>query len=384
MTYKLKKGEHSIRKLAFLLLISLMVSTIGSAATQTFNFSMENNTGLSFENGSYIIEVVKLERMAYVTANMSNGDKQVIRNLYEGEAPIIFDQIKLGASFITETSAMVTIEFPAGWGYPKKYQIVRPVAPVGVPNIVLTKTADKTNINNGDVVKFNIKLENNGNATAYNVTLIEQFPSGFSNAPYSTFPPEPNSELAAGESQEISYGLKALDPGTFTIEPTIVKYGSKTSTSNSLTITVAAVNQEKSNLTTVISLDKTNATTGDLITATVKITNTGKAAAKLVRIKGTTPLGMEVVEGNPIKDYESIDPAGIEEYRFTLKANEAGNYTIHLITVYNDNDAGVPSDSDPITVTGKGGNYLYFLLPVMIFIIGIVLFTIKRHREYSY
>ncbi|MCZ7404680.1 MAG: hypothetical protein O8C67_07085, partial [Candidatus Methanoperedens sp.] len=90
------------------------------------------------------------------------------------------------------------------------------------------------------------------------------------------------------------------------------------------------------------------------------------------------------IDGNLIKDYESIGPAGIEEYRFTLKATEAGNYTIHLITVYNDNEAGVPSDSDTITVTEKEGNYLYFLLPVMIFILGIVLFTIKRHREYSY
>jgi uncharacterized repeat protein (TIGR01451 family) len=382
MTYKLKKGDHSIRKLAFLLLISLMASTVGGASPQTFNFSMQNSTGLSFENGSYIIEVVKLERMAYVTANMTNGDKPVIRNLYEGEAPITFNQIKLGASFITETSAMITIEFPAEWGAPKKYQIA--VAQVGVPNIVLTKTADKTNINNGDVVKFKIKVENNGNATAYNVTLIEQLPSGFSNAPYSTFPPEINSELAAGESQELNYGLKAVDSGTFTIEPTIIKYGSKTSKSNSLTITVAEVLREKSYLTTVISIDKMNATVGELIKATVKINNTGKATAKSVLVDGIPPLGMEAVEGDLRQVYDSIAPADAKEYRVTLKPKESGNYTIHLRTAYNDNEAGTPSDSETITVTEKQGNYLYFLLPVMIFIIGIVLFTIKRHREYSY
>ncbi len=296
MTYKLKKGDHSIRKLAFLLLISLMASTVGGASTQTFNFSMENNTGLSFENGSYIIEVIELAQPVYVTVNMTNNDRSVVRNLYEGETPITFNQIKLGASFITESSAMVTIEFPAGWGYPKKYQIA--VAQVGVPNIVLTKTADKTNINNGDVVKFKIKLENNGNATAYNITLIEQLPSGFSNAPYSSFPPEANSELAAGESQELSYRLRAVDSGTFTIEPAIVKYGSKTSKSNVLTITVADVAQEKSNLTTVISIDKKNVYTDETIKATVKITNTGKAPAKSVLVEGTPQLGMEVTEGD--------------------------------------------------------------------------------------
>jgi uncharacterized repeat protein (TIGR01451 family) len=383
MTYKLKKGDYWIRKLAFLLLISLMVSTVGSASTQTFNFSVQNNTGLSFENGSYIIEIIELARPVYVKVNMTNGDAPVIRNLYDSEAPITFNQIKLGASFITETSATIKIEFPAEWGYPKKYQILHPVAPATVPNIVLTKSVDKTNVNVGDIVEFKIKMENTGNGTAYNLTLNEQSPNGFSNAPGSRLPSVINAELAAGASQEFYYALKAVDSGTFNIEPTIAIYSSKTSKSNSLTITVAAVTQEKSNLTTVISLDKMNATVGELIKANVKITNTGKATAKSVRIKGTAPLGMELIDGNLIKDYESIGPAGIEEYRFTLKATEAGNYTIHLITVYNDNEAGVPSDSDTITVTNEG-NFLYYLLPVMIFILGIVLFTIKRHKEYSY
>jgi len=384
MTSKLKKEGGLVKELIFLLLISLMVLPAAGAPTQTFNFTMQNDTGLNFENGSYFVEVIELARSVNVKVNMTNNDRSVVRNLYDSETPITFDQIKLGASFITETSAMITIESPAGWGYPKKYQIVHPVAPVVVPNIVLTKSVDKTNVNVGDVVEFKIKMENIGNSTAYNLTLNEQPPNGFSNAPGSRLPSVINAELAAGASQELYYALKAVESGTFNIEPTIAIYSSKTSKSNSLTITVASATQEKSNLTTVISLDKMNVTVGELIKATVKITNTGKATAKSVRIKGTTPLGMEIVDGNLMKDYESIDPAGIEEYRFTLKANEAGNYTIHLITVYNDNEAGVPSDSDPITVTGKEGNYLYFSIPIMIFIIGIVLFTIKRHREYSY
>ncbi|VVB92795.1 Oxygen tolerance [uncultured archaeon] len=382
MTYKLEKGDHLVRKLAFLLLISLMVSTSAGASTQTFNFSMQNNTGLNFENGSYIIEVIEFASPVYVKVNMTNNDKSAVRNLYDSEAPITFNQIKLGASFITETSAMVTIEFPAGWGAPKKYQ--KPVASAGIPNIVLTKSVDKTNINVGDIVTFKIQVENNGNATAYNVTLIEPLPSGFSNAPYSTFPPEINAELAAGNSEELNYGLKAVDSGTFTIEPAIVKYGSKTSKSNSLTITVAAATQEKSNLTTVISIDKKNVYTDEPIKATVKITNTGKAPAKSVLVEGTPQLGMEVIEGDLRQVYDSIDPLDAKEYRVTLKSKESGNYTIHLRTIYNDNEVGAPSDSETITVTEKEGNYLYFLLPVMIFILGIVLFTIKRHREYSY
>lgn len=382
MTQDWKNGYY-LRNLAFLILLLSVFPTAAEASTKTYNFTMENNTGLNFENGSYNIEVIEIAPPLYVKVNMTYNEQPVIKNLYDSEAAITYNQIKISASSITRTSAIVTIEFPDGWGY-KKYQIVRPVAPVGVPNIVLTKSVDKTNMNIGDVAEFKIKMENTGNATAYNVTLSELLPNGFSKAPGSRFPPEIPAELAAGASQEVVYALKSVESGTFNIEPATVNYGSKTGKSNSLTIAVAGITQEKSYLTTDISLDKKNATVGELIKATVKITNTGKATAKSIRVKGMPPLGMEVIEGNLIKDYESINPAGIEEYRFTLKATEAGNYTIHLITVYNDNEAGMPVDSETIAVIGNERNYLYILVPIIIIIVGIVLFTIKRHREYSY
>ncbi len=178
--------------------------------------------------------------------------------------------------------------------------------------------------------------------------------------------------------------MKAVDSGTFDIDPAIVKYGSKISTSNSLTITVAGTVQKKANLTTEISMDKNNVFTGDKIKATVKITNTGKADAKSVLVDGTPPLGMEVIEGDLRQVYDSIAPGESKEYRVGLKADDAGNYTIHLITVYNDNEGGVPSDSQPIIVTQREQNYMYILIPIIIIMVGIVLFTIRRHREYSY
>ncbi len=383
MFHEQRNGDFWMRKLIFLLLILLPFLTVADAAPIKYNFSMKNNTGLNFENGSYIIEVIEIFKPMYVRVNITSASKSQERTLYDNE-PITFDEIKLSSSFITSTDAVINIEFPSGWSPPKQYQIVRPVAPVGIPNIVLTKTADKTNINNGDVVKFKIKVENNGNATAYSVTLIEQLPSGFSNAPYSTFPPVVKSEIAAGESQELNYGLKAVDSGTFSSEPTIVKYGSKTSKSNSITIIVNEISQEKSNLSTVISIDKKNVYTDDLIKATVKITNTGKAPAKSVLAEGTPQLGMEVIEGDLRQVYDIIPPMESKEYRVGLKATEAGNYSIHLRTTYNDDVIGTPSDSETITVTEKERNYLYILGPIVIILIGIVLFTIKRHKEYSY
>jgi uncharacterized repeat protein (TIGR01451 family) len=178
--------------------------------------------------------------------------------------------------------------------------------------------------------------------------------------------------------------LKAVESGTFNIEPATVKYGSKTSRSNSLTITVAAAAQEKSNLVTIISLDKKNVNVGDRIKATVTINNTGKASTKFVDIDFTPPQGMEIVEDNLEKVPDAIAPNESLNYRITLKANEAGNYTLHLRTVYNDASSGVASDSELIIVKDKEQNYLYILVPVIIIIVGIVLFTVKRHKEYSY
>ncbi|MDD5474617.1 MAG: BatD family protein [Candidatus Methanoperedens sp.] len=388
MTQDWKNGYY-LRSLAFLILLLSVFPTAAGASTKTYNFTMENNTGLNFENNYYIIEVLELNSHApkFVKVNLTVGGTSKNFNLYESEDPYLsspFNIVNIRSSFITDASALIKIEFPDNWSNPKPYQIVKPVVPVGVPNIVLTKSVDKTNMNIGDVAEFKIKMENTGNATAYNVTLSELLPNGFSKAPGSRFPPEIPAELAAGASQEVVYALKSVESGTFKIEPATVNYGSKTGKSNSLTIAVAGITQEKSYLTTDISLDKKNATVGELIKATVKITNTGKANAKSIRVKGMPPLGMEVIEGNLIKDYESINPAGIEEYRFTLKATEAGNYTIHLITVYNDNEAGMPVDSETIAVIGNERNYLYILVPIIIIIVGIVLFTIKRHREYSY
>lgn len=385
MFHEPRNGDFWMRKLIFVLLVLFMFSTVADAVPTTYNFTMQNNTALSFENGSYIIEVIELARSpVYVKVNMTSGELSRINTLFDGETPITFYELKLSASSITNTEAVIAIEFPSGWSYPKKYQIIKPVAPVGVPNIVLTKSVDKTNMNIGDFVEFKIKMENTGNATAYNLTLNEPLPNGFSKAPGSTFPPEIPSELTTEKNKEVVYALRAVEQGTFKIEPATVNYGSKTVKSNSLTITVAGVTQEKSNLTTVIGIDKKNVYTDETIKATVKITNTGKAPAKSVLVDGTPQLGMEVIEGDLRQVYDSIAPAEAKEYRVTLKPKEAGNYSINLRTIYNDDAIGFSSASEQITVTQKERNYLYILLPVIIVVVGIVLFTIKRHKEYSY
>jgi len=236
----------------------------------------------------------------------------------------------------------------------------------------------------GDVVEFKIIVENTGNGTAHNLTLDEKLPQGFTRAVGSSFPPAIQEELKAGESLEILFALKAVESGLYNIEPTTVKYGSNIARSNSFSLIVLDEKMEKSNLTTVITLDKNNIFTGESVKATVKITNNGNVSAESVLIEGPIPKGMEIAEGDLRQVYKKIEPGEYEEYSATLKAVESGNNSIQLKTSYSDDPTGFSSNSDPIIVTEKEKNYLYILIPAIIIIAGIALFVIRRHREYSY
>jgi len=276
------------------------------------------------------------------------------------------------------------VEYPDTWSSPVKYAIEIPVIAEKIPNIVLTKSVDKTSLNKGDIVEFRIVVENTGNGTAYNITLDEKLPQGFTRAAGSSFPPAIQEELKAGGSLEILFALKAVESGSYNIEPTTVKYGSNIARSNSFSINVLDEKMEKSNLTTVISLDKNNIFIGESVKATVKITNNGNISAESILIEGQIPKGMEVTEGDLRQVYKKIEPGESEEYSASLKAVEAGNYSIKLKTIYSDDSTGFSSNSDTINITEKEKNYLYILIPTIIIIVGIVLFIMKRHKEYKF
>lgn len=376
-------GED-LKRVSFFIILFLLILPAAYGSQQTFSFKMQNNTGLNFENGVFFLEVVEINPPYYVKVNMTSGSSSKLANLFDSEPQITFNQVKVNSSLINLRDATITLEFPGAWGSPKSYNVVPPVVPVGIPNLVITKSADKTTLNPGDVVSITIKVENNGNATAYNLSLIERLPAGFSAAAGSRFPPYLQDKLDVGASMELYYALKAVDPGTRIIEPTVINYGAKTSKSGQITVTVAELIQERSNLTTVITIDKNYVYTDEPIKVDVRITNTGKASAKSVLIDGTRPLGTTTVEGDLRQVYDTISPGEQKEYRVVLKAEEEGNFSISLRTVYSDDSIGSSTTSDMITVTRKEGNNLYIIVPVFFIIIGIVIFTIKRHKEYSY
>ena len=383
-------GYCLLGKFSVLLLILFLVS-IPVGAVNNGSFYLENNTGLNFMNGFYKIEVIDICKpgdIHFATVNLITSGISEKLNLYENEASSInnepFNKIKLNYSFISYTLAKITVEYPDNWEIPVKYNIEIPVIAEKIPNLVLKKSVDKTTLNKGNVVEFKIIVENTGNGTAYNITLDEKLPQGFTRAAGSSFPPAIQEELKAGDSLEILFALKAVESGSYNIEPTTVKYGSNIARSNSFSIIVLDEKMERSNLTTVITLDKNNIFTGESVKATVKLTNNGNTSAESVLIEGPIPKGMEIAEGDLRQVYKKIEPGESEEYSATLRAVEAGNYSIKLKTSYSDDSTGFSSNSDLIIVTEKEKNYLYIIIPAIIIIAGIALFVLRRHREYSF
>jgi uncharacterized repeat protein (TIGR01451 family) len=386
-----KNSNYLMSKISVLFLILLFFS-IPVDAVKTDTFHLENYTGLNFMNGYYKIEVVDISKPIdsnhFVKVNLITGGLTKQYYLRENEDPSInnepFNKIKLNYSFISQTIAKITVEYPDTWSFPDRYTIEIPVIIEKIPNIVLNKSVDKITINKGDIVEFKIIVENTGNGTAQNLTLDEKLPQGFTRAPGSSFPPSIQGELKAGERLELLFALKAVESGSYNIEPTTIRYSSKTAISNSLSINVLDEKNEKSHLLTNITLDKNNIFTGDLVEVTVKITNNGNISAESILIEGPIPKGMEVTKGDLRQVYKKIEPGESEEYSATLKAVEIGNYSIQLKTSYSDDSTGFASNSDPINITEIEKNYLYILIPAIIIIVGIVLFIMKRHKEYRF
>ena len=348
-------------------------------------FYLENNTGINFDNGNYKVEVFEINEYSdYIRVRAISGKSPDNHTLTVGEPLDLFNTITLNLSSIVKKTAKIAIEYPDNWPKPIEYNVEIPVAEEKIPNLVLTKSADKITLNKGDIVEFKINLENTGNGTATNLSLDEKLPQGFTRAPGSSFPPALQDELKAGEHLELLFALKAVDPGTYNIESTTIKYGSNTARSNSLSITVLDEKKEKSNLSTVITLDKNNLPTGESVKATVKITNNGNVSAGSILIEGAPPKGMEVIEGDLRQVYKKIGSGESEEYFATLKAVEPGNYSIILKTIYSDDSTGFSANSDSIIVTENEKDYLYILVPGIIIIVLIGMFIIRRHREYSF
>ncbi|MFQ6056650.1 MAG: CARDB domain-containing protein, partial [Methanosarcinales archaeon] len=209
----------------------------------------------------------------------------------------------------------------------------------------------------------------------------------------SGYPIDIENTLDAGYKVQKSYTIKATKSGNYTILPTIINYKSESgkgysSESESLNIVVKEPEIKLPNLITVINVDKTELVVGNRTTVSVKVTNTGKASAKDVKIDASVPEGLKIVSGDLETVFPEIKPGESKGYLINpvLEAVKNGTYIIYLKTVYSDKEN--TSESPKIIVLekkpekNKDNKFMYLL--ILIPIILVIAWIYKVHRDYRY
>ncbi len=123
-------------------------------------------------------------------------------------------------------------------------------------------------------------------------------------------------------------------------------------------------------------------TCGDDVPMVVTIANIGNATSEKVYVKGDLPSGVRLVKGGELEPvYESIKPGKSEEYEVTLIASEEGKHVVEMKVMWADEEATAVFELQA-EKSGLEKYYIYLIAAIPILL--ILLWVIRRRREYSY
>jgi uncharacterized repeat protein (TIGR01451 family) len=283
-----------------------------------------------------------------------------------------------GASFVIESSKKLYVT--------KRHGSEVETEPVTVPKLTITRTIDPNAAEIGQTVKVTLTIKNTGNGTATDIMLDE----GTIAKTYKDGCPSTIEDIAAGATKRIEYDLKIgedAQSGTREMPASVLNYkgesGDSYSTqSQSSVLTIIPKEVLLPELT--ISIDPIDyvVTCGDNVPMVVTITNIGNATSKKVYVKGDLPPGVQLVKGGELEPvYESVKPDESEEYEVTLVANEEGKHVVEMKVMWADEE--VPAVFEFwAEKSGLEKYYIYIIAAIPILL--ILLWIIKRRREYSY
>ena len=196
-------------------------------------------------------------------------------------------------------------------------------------------------------------------------------------------------DIAAGATERIEYDLKIGDevqPGMREMPASVLNYESESGVSDST--------QSQSNILEIIletvllpeltiSIDPINyvVTCGDDVPMVITITNVGNATSEKVYVKGDLHPGVRLKGGELEPVYESIKPDKSEEYEVTLVADEEGEHVVEMKVMWADEEETAVFEFRA-EKSGLEKYYVYIIAAIPILL--ILLWLIKRRREYSY
>lgn len=410
--------------LLFAFLILLVSGSTASAKTAIYEGDIEE--GQAYQLNNYVIEITDVFPEANTASYYAyEKDKEVANGLLDVNKTADFDfedkgkiQMRL-KSIHGERVATIEItmsNYSAGDLYINKIlENGRSEAIfAGDPQVVITKTIDKQEIELGEVITVTVKAKNTGNDTANNVSFVDPKQEHFvlEETTYEVSGTIPKIEYGESvpETLVYMYKLKATDPGIFKLKAVNASYTNSAgqayqSSSNTPSINVSEGNKQIANVETRMNVDVSSVERNGKITSTVVLRNTGNAPAQAVRLEILVPKGLEyvgggegveTVGGSPRVYIETLEPNNDREFTYTLKAKEVGTYNVssELSYEYNngidaENLKGSNKSTTP-SINVKEGKFdflfknpLYIIISVIILVAaGIHIY--RRHREYKY
>jgi uncharacterized repeat protein (TIGR01451 family) len=284
----------------------------------------------------------------------------------------------------------------------------------GDPEVVITKSIDKSKIKLGENVTVTVKAKNTGNDTANNVTFTDPKQEHFvlEETTYEISGTIPKIEYGESvpETLVYIYKLKATDAGTFELKAVNASYTNSAgqtyqASSNMPSITVSEANKLRANVEIRMNVDSSSVERNGKITSTVVLRNTGNAPAQAVRLDILIPKGLEymggkegieTVNGTPRIYIETLEPNNDKEFKYTLKAKEVGTYNVSSELSYEYNNGieaqnqKVSDKSTPLSINVKEGKFDFFIRNPLYIVISILILAAigihiyRRHKQYRY
>ena len=227
-----------------------------------------------------------------------------------------------------------------------------------VPNITVTKTAEKTEYTVGETVTWDITVENKGTTTVEDLRLVDILNGKTGLVTVAAKDPSnnnPNSfSLEAGATATFTATLEKAPVSFRYLNKVEVKKGDDLLDDDTAE-NVKVVEKETPaapNITISKTADKDNVNVGDTVTFTITVKNDGTGAATNVVVTDTMPEGL-APQGTTTFDIGTLEAGGTRTLNLTATVMKAGEITNTAKVTWDDGNE--KTDSATITGVETGG-----------------------------